>query len=124
MLRKMFLALRAAFILTPLAACSVEETGDQNVATAETGAEPEGVAPPAPTSKRGSETVLVVEDEASLLHLVAEIMQDSGYNVLAAHGPKEALRLLHEHREEIHLLLTDVVMPGMSGRALAGRRNE
>jgi PAS domain S-box-containing protein len=86
---------------------------------ADSEAPPDAAVPPAPTSKRGSETVLIVEDEASLLHLVAEIMQDSGYNVLPAHGPKDALRVLHEHPQEIHLLLTDVVMPGMSGRALA-----
>jgi len=77
-------------------------------------------APPAPrVVPRGWETILAVEDEESLLSLVAEILRDAGYSVIAAHGPKEALRLMADHREPIHLLLTDVVMPGMSGRALA-----
>jgi DNA-binding NtrC family response regulator len=68
---------------------------------------------------RGWETILVVEDEESLLNLVAEILRDAGYNVMSAHGPKEALRLIAEHREPVHMILTDVVMPGMSGRELA-----
>jgi DNA-binding NtrC family response regulator len=68
---------------------------------------------------RGWETILAVEDEESLLNLVAEILKDAGYNVIPANGPKEALRVLVEHREAIHMLLTDVVMPGMSGRILA-----
>jgi len=83
------------------------------------GEEPPVVAPPARVVPRGWETILAVEDEESLLNLVAEILKDAGYNVLSAHGPKEALRVLLEHRDGIHLLLTDVVMPGMSGRILA-----
>ena len=75
--------------------------------------------PPARVVPRGWETILAVEDEESLLHLVAEILRGAGYSVLTAPGPKEALRALLEHREPVHLLLTDVVMPGMSGRALA-----
>jgi two-component system cell cycle sensor histidine kinase/response regulator CckA len=85
----------------------------------EEGVEPPPVAPPARVVPRGWETILAVEDEESLLNLVAEILRDAGYNVIPAHGPKEALRVLLEHRDGIHLLLTDVVMPGMSGRALA-----
>jgi PAS domain S-box-containing protein len=84
--------------------------------------DPEEVQPPAPAPRvvpRGWETILAVEDELSLLNLVAEILRDAGYSVIAAQGPKEALRLMADHREPIHLLLTDVVMPGMSGRALA-----
>jgi two-component system, cell cycle sensor histidine kinase and response regulator CckA len=83
------------------------------------GVEPPPVAPPARVVPRGWETILAVEDEESLLNLVAEILRDAGYNVIPAHGPKEAQRVLLEHRDGIHLLLTDVVMPGMSGRALA-----
>ena len=75
--------------------------------------------PPARVVPRGWETILVVEDEESLLNLVAEILRDAGYNVMSAHGPKEALRLIAEHREPVHMVLTDVVMPGMSGRELA-----
>ncbi len=75
---------------------------------------------PARVVPRGWETILVVEDEESLLDLVAEILKDAGYHVITASGPKAALRAVHEHRDGgIHLLLTDVVMPGMSGRVLA-----
>ncbi|HEV8129443.1 MAG TPA: CHASE3 domain-containing protein [Candidatus Eisenbacteria bacterium] len=81
--------------------------------------EPSAPAPPARVVPRGWETILAVEDEESLLNLVAEILRDGGYQVLPAHGPKEAQRILAEYREPIHLLLTDVVMPGLSGRALA-----
>jgi CheY-like chemotaxis protein len=83
------------------------------------GAEPEVAAPPARVVPRGWETILAVEDEESLLNLVAEILKEAGYNVIPAQGPKDALRVLLEHRDSIHMLLTDVVMPGMSGRALA-----
>jgi PAS domain S-box-containing protein len=83
--------------------------------------EPAPPTPPARVVPRGWETILAVEDEESLLNLVAEILRDGGYHVLAAHGPKEALRILADYREPIHLLLTDVVMPGLSGRALADK---
>ncbi|HEU4764470.1 MAG TPA: ATP-binding protein, partial [Candidatus Eisenbacteria bacterium] len=85
----------------------------------EAGDEPPLVTPQARVVPRGWETILAVEDEESLLNLVAEILKDAGYNVIPANGPKEALRVLVEHREAIHMLLTDVVMPGMSGRILA-----
>jgi PAS domain S-box-containing protein len=77
--------------------------------------------PPARVVPRGWETIMAVEDEESLLNLVAEILRDGGYQVLPAQGPKEALRILADYREPIHLLLTDVVMPGMSGRTLADK---
>jgi PAS domain S-box-containing protein len=83
---------------------------------------PEAPPPPQPTRvvPRGWETILAVEDEESLLNLVTEILKDAGYNVIPALGPKEAVRAMLEHRDRsIHMLLTDVVMPGMSGRALA-----
>jgi signal transduction histidine kinase/ActR/RegA family two-component response regulator len=70
---------------------------------------------------QGSETVLLVEDEADLRDLAREILQMYGYTVLAAGHPAEALRLGQQHEGSIHLLLTDVVMPGMSGRELADR---
>jgi len=85
----------------------------------EAGVEPPLATPQARVVPRGWETILAVEDEESLLNLVAEILKDAGYSVIPAHGPKEALRVLLEHREAIHMLLTDVVMPGMSGRILA-----
>jgi PAS domain S-box-containing protein len=68
---------------------------------------------------RGGETILVVEDEEVVLKLARSILERTGYKVLTARNGVEALRILEEHREPLHLLLTDVVMPGMSGRALA-----
>ncbi len=68
---------------------------------------------------RGRETVLVVEDEPSLLDLGKLMLEDQGYRVLTAGTPGEAIRLAEDHPGEIHLLLTDVVMPGMNGQDLA-----
>jgi len=68
---------------------------------------------------RGSETVLVVEDAEALRLLVCEILTAAGYRVLEAESPRAALALAAAHDAPIHLLLTDVVMPEMSGRVLA-----
>jgi PAS domain S-box-containing protein len=68
---------------------------------------------------RGHETILVVEDEASIRSLAREILEGQGYAVLEAPGAEEALRRAAEHAGPIHLLLTDVVMPGKSGVDLA-----
>lgn len=68
---------------------------------------------------RGHETILLVEDEPALLKLTATILDRQGYTVLAAATPGEAIRLAQEHAENIHLLVTDVVMPEMNGRDLA-----
>ncbi len=69
----------------------------------------------------GSETVLVVEDEPGIRALLAEILESGGYRVLAAGRGQDALDLLARSPGPVHLLLTDVVMPGMSGRDLADR---
>lgn len=67
------------------------------------------------------ETILVVEDEESLLKLTKAMLLDLGYNIVVASSPGEALRLAEEQLVKIDLLLTDVIMPGMNGRELADR---
>jgi len=69
----------------------------------------------------GGETILVVEDEAAILEVTTMILTRLGYRVLPAHTPGAALVLAKEHAGEIHLLLTDVVMPGMNGLELANK---
>jgi PAS domain S-box-containing protein len=73
---------------------------------------------PKSTESRG-ETILVVEDEESLLHLTCRLLKGSGYTVLSAETPTKAIRLAKNHSGKIHLLLTDVIMPEMTGRDLA-----
>jgi len=72
-----------------------------------------------PESLRGAETVLVVEDEEIVREMATEILRESGYHVLEAKHPNEALTLAAQYEGEIHIMLTDVVMPLMSGRDLA-----
>lgn len=67
----------------------------------------------------GPETVLVVEDEEALRNLAREYLQSCGYKVILANGGSEALAIADKHRGPIRLLLTDVVMPGMTGWELA-----
>jgi CheY-like chemotaxis protein len=67
----------------------------------------------------GDETILVVEDAEMVRNLIQNILLEHGYTVLATSNGAEALRVCRECNEPIHLLLTDVVMPGMSGRELA-----
>ena len=79
----------------------------------------EPAAAPKPTGKlEGSETILVVEDEQSVRQLVRRVLQRFGYTVLLASAPSEATDLISS-TSPIHLLITDVVLPQMSGRALA-----
>jgi signal transduction histidine kinase len=73
----------------------------------------------APCAQRRAETVLLVEDEDILRRLLQKIMADSGYRVLAASNGQEAIRLCEEHAGPIHILLTDLVLPGMSGRQIS-----
>lgn len=66
-----------------------------------------------------SQTILVVDDERMVLEVVCKILRLYGYAVLEANHGIEALRICHEHVGPIHLLLTDVLMPGMNGPHLA-----
>ena len=75
-------------------------------------------APPA-EQHGGSETVLLVEDEESLRGIVRECLEASGYSVIEARHAAHALELAEGHSAPIHLLITDVIMPGMSGSQLA-----
>lgn len=71
-----------------------------------------------PNSFYGTETVLVVEDEAMVRNLVCETLESYGYEVLEAKHPNEGLQYAGTHQTPIHLLLTDVIMPQMNGREL------
>jgi two-component system cell cycle sensor histidine kinase/response regulator CckA len=85
----------------------------------------EAVQPVAPkmhsSATRGSETILLVEDQPSLRQLGQVILEKQGYRVLSAQTPAKALEIAEGYAEAIHLLLTDVVLPGMNGRVLAER---
>jgi len=67
----------------------------------------------------GNETILLVEDEPGILRMTRKMLEQNGYNVLAAGTPGQAMDLAHEHAGDVHLLMTDVVMPEMNGRDLA-----
>ncbi len=78
-----------------------------------------GAAPVAQAIPRGTETILLVEDEAELRELAKEVLEHAGYTVLEAAAAADAMLMARRHAGVIELLLTDVVMPRMSGRALA-----
>lgn len=75
-------------------------------------------------SLRGTETILLVEDQGPLLDLAREFLGSLGYRMLTANLPQKAIQISGEFAEEIHLLLTDVLMPGMNGRELAHQLRE
>jgi signal transduction histidine kinase/CheY-like chemotaxis protein len=81
----------------------------------------EGSVSPADATPRGSETILLVEDHRDVREYAREVLEAQGYTVLIAADGADALRVAGAHPGRIHLLLTDVVMPRMSGRELAER---
>lgn len=86
----------------------------------EDGSEP-AAAPvaPAAASLRGAETVFVVEDEEVVRALICRSLRELGYRVIAAASGQEAMRRFQAHTGPIHIVVTDLIMPGMNGRALA-----
>jgi PAS domain S-box-containing protein len=72
-----------------------------------------------PRLQRGSETILLLEDEDGVLNLAREILEMSGYTILLARASADAIQIATRHPGPIHLLLTDVVMPQMNGREVA-----
>ncbi len=83
--------------------------------------EPIGAAGTSLSQNGGSETVLLVEDEESVRQLVRETLESKGYKVLEADNGEAALRIVSNYSDKIDMLITDVVMPGMSGRELSAR---
>ena len=79
------------------------------------------VAAESATIESGTETILVVEDEANLRYLVRQFLEKQGYRVIEAADGAVAMQIAVAHDAVIHLLLTDVIMPGMNGRELAQR---
>ena len=70
-------------------------------------------------AESGQETILLVEDELSILKMTKLMLESLGYQVVASSTPSEAIRLAQDYAGEIHLLVTDVIMPEMNGRDLA-----
>jgi PAS domain S-box-containing protein len=83
--------------------------------------EPVGPMRVSPSQRGGSETVLLVEDEESVRQLVRETLESKGYKVLEADDGEAALQIVSSYSGKIDMLITDVVMPGMSGRDLSAR---
>ncbi len=75
----------------------------------------------APGKQSAKETILVVEDEEAVRELIQTVLTEKGYEVIAAQDPEHAEKAAVQFKGEIHLLLTDMVMPGISGRELATR---
>ena len=77
--------------------------------------------PPLEQPERGTETILLVEDEEMVRRLVSETLEHEGYKILQAGGPEQAAKICRDYEGRIDLMITDVVMPKESGRALAAR---
>ncbi len=93
---------------------------------AETADSPAHLVPPAESASTelGTETILLVEDEANLRYLARQFLEKQGYRVIDAADGAVAMQIAVAHEAVIHLLLTDVIMPGMNGRELAQRISE
>jgi two-component system cell cycle sensor histidine kinase/response regulator CckA len=76
--------------------------------------------PPRTLAPGGTETILFVDDELQLCRIAKRVLEAAGYTVLVAGSGGEALEVLAQHAGTIHLLITDVIMPGMTGPVLAG----
>jgi len=85
--------------------------------TAETGVSKK----PQQHRKQGSETILLVEDDAAVRDLVSAMLTAQGYTVLVSQQAQDAGTICERHSGRIHLLITDMVLPGMSGREIAKR---
>jgi two-component system cell cycle sensor histidine kinase/response regulator CckA len=77
--------------------------------------------PSSAESQHGWETILLVEDEEAVRELIRTVLTGHGYDVIPARDPEHAVQIASSYAHEIHMLLTDVVMPGMSGRELANQ---
>jgi signal transduction histidine kinase len=85
------------------------------------GIEPAATVSTPPAASAGSEVVLVVEDQDDVRRFAVEVLKSRGYSVLSAEDGEAALELAAQHKGPIHMLVTDVVLPGMNGRELAKR---
>jgi PAS domain S-box-containing protein len=94
------------------------------VASAGEGATQVAVAARSHRVEPGTETILLVEDEANLRYLARQYLEKQGYKVIEAADGAVAMQIAVAHESVIHLLLTDVIMPGMNGRELAQRITE
>jgi PAS domain S-box-containing protein len=107
--------------------CRVEEQGEKSEQPrlapfgTEQSQPPSKTAPPLTTAPKGTETVLVVEDQDGIRDIVRESLRRNGYKVLIAVDGHEALQMASAFPDPIHLLVTDLVMPNIGGRELAQR---
>ena len=76
-----------------------------------------------PSKTPVTQTILIVDDDETVLHMAAMILQTLGFTVLVAHNGSEGLQMFLQYPSVIHLIITDIVMPRMSGRQLANRIN-
>jgi PAS domain S-box-containing protein len=98
-----------------------ESRAEQSEAEESQGQDPSKTASALTTAPRGTETVLVVEDQDGIRDIVRESLRRNGYNVLIAVDGNEALEMASAYSDPIHLLVTDLIMPNIGGRELAQR---